>query len=195
MALNLAMIAGLVGVGLSAHSLGVLAAAGDFAADSVALILGLLAVTIRDRDDGSSGIGGSRATTTVALLNGAALLVVSVVVIVEAVRRLLMGASAVQGLPMLIVSAISTVVMLVGALILGLGAGSEDLHMRSVLLDTLADGAAAAAVAVAGGVIVLTHDFYWLDPALAAVISVVIAVAALKLFMDGIKELRFRSAG
>ena len=195
LALNLAMIAGLVGVGLSAHSLGVLAAAGDFAADSVALILGLLAVTIRDRDEGSSGIGGSRAATTVALLNGAALLVVSVVVIVEAVRRLLMGASVVQGLPMLIVSAISTVVMLVGALILGLGAGSEDLHMRSVLLDTLADGAAAAAVAVAGGVIVLTHDFYWLDPALAAVISVVIAVAALKLFMDGIKELRFRFAG
>lgn len=195
MALNLAMIAGLVVAGLPAHSLGVLAAAGDFAADSVALILGLLAVTIRDRDDGSSGIGGSRATTTVALLNGAALLVVSVAVIVEAVRRLLMGASVVQGLPMLIVSAISTVVMLVGALILGLGAGSEDLHMRSVLLDTLADGAAAAAVAVAGGVIVLTHDFYWLDPALAAVISVVIAVAALKLFMDGIKELRSRSAG
>ncbi|CAN5731477.1 hypothetical protein BH09ACT8_BH09ACT8_58560 [soil metagenome] len=160
--LNLIMIAGLVIVGLSAHSLGLLAAAGDFAADSMgALILGLVAVTIRD---GSDRPGASRATTGMALIIGAALLAVSVLVVVEAVRRLLAGASAVQGLPMLMVSVVSTVVMLVGALILGLGAGSEDLHMRSVLLDTLADGAAAAAVAVAGGVIAFTHRFYWLDP-------------------------------
>lgn len=191
--MNLAMIAGLVIAGLSARSLGVLAAAGDFAADSVGLILGLVAVTIRGRN-GSSGTGASRATTAVAILNGAALLVVSVWVIVEAVRRLLAGVTAVQGLPMLIVSVISTVVMLVGALILGLGAGREDLHMRSVLLDTLADGAAAAAVALAGGIIALTHRFYWLDPALAAVIAAVIGVVAIRLLVDGITELRTRSA-
>lgn len=191
MALNLVMIAGLVIAGLSAHSLGVLAAAGDFAADSVALVLGLVAVTIRDRGDGPRS---SRSTTAVALINGAALLAVSVLVIVEAVHRLLAGASIVQGLPMLIISVISTIVMLAGALILGLGAGNEDLHMRSVLLDTLADGAAAAAVAVAGGVIALTHRFYWLDPALAAIIAAAIGVAAITLLADGIKELRARSA-
>jgi cobalt-zinc-cadmium efflux system protein len=192
LALNLVMIAGLVVAGLSAHSLGVLAAAGDFAADSVALILGLVAVTIRDRGDGDPR--APRATTAVALINGAALLVVSVLVIVEAGRRLLAGSSTVQGLPTLIVSVISTVVMLAGAVILGLGAGSEDLHMRSVLLDTLADGAAAAAVAVAGGVIALTHRFYWLDPALAAIIAVVIGVAAIRLLIDGVAELRGRPA-
>ena len=191
MALNLVMIAGLVIAGLSAHSLGVLAAAGDFAADSVALVLGLVAVTIRDRGDGPRS---SRSTTAVALINGAALLAVSVLVIVEAVHRLLAGASIVQGLPMLIISVISTIVMLAGALILGLGAGNEDLHMRSVLLDTLADGAAATAVAVAGGVIALTHRFYWLDPALAAIIAAAIGVAAITLLADGIKELRARSA-
>jgi cation diffusion facilitator family transporter len=191
LALNLVMIAGLVIAGLFAHSLGVLAAAGDFAADSVALILGLVAVTIRDRGHGPRS---SRATTAVALINGAALLTVSVLVIVEAVHRLLAGASTVQGLPMLIISVISTIVMLAGALILGLGAGNEDLHMRSVLLDTLADGAAAAAVAVAGGVIALTHRFYWLDPALAAIIAAAIGVAAITLLADGIKELRARSA-
>ena len=191
LALNLVMIAGLVIAGLSAHSLGVLAAAGDFAADSVALVLGLVAVTIRDRGDGPRS---SRSTTAVALINGAALLAVSVLVIVEAVHRLLAGASIVQGLPMLIISVISTIVMLAGALILGLGAGNEDLHMRSVLLDTLADGAAATAVAVAGGVIALTHRFYWLDPALAAIIAAAIGVAAITLLADGIKELRARSA-
>jgi cobalt-zinc-cadmium efflux system protein len=63
-----------------------------------------------------------------------------------------------------------------------------------VLLDTLADGAVAGAVAVVGGVIALTHRFYWLDPALAAVIAALIGVAAISLLADGIKELRARSA-
>lgn len=187
--LNLVMIAALVIAGVSAHSLGVLAAAGDFAADSVALILGLLAVALRDRPDRVAD-RPSRATTVVALINGAALLAVSVLVIAEAVSRLRHGTPEVQGLPVLIVSLISTLVMLAGAAILGFGASEEDLHMRSVLLDTLADGAAAAAVAVAGAIIAVTHRYYWLDPVLAAVIAVVIALAAIKLIADGIRELR-----
>jgi Co/Zn/Cd efflux system component len=74
------------------------------------------------------------------------------------------------------------------ALILGLGAGRGNLHMHSVLLDTLADGA------VAGAGIALTHRFYWLDPVLAAVIAALIGVAAISLLVDGIEELRARSA-
>lgn len=55
LALNLLMIAGLVLAGLTAHSLGVLAAAGDFAADSVALMLGLVAVALGDRPSRPAG--------------------------------------------------------------------------------------------------------------------------------------------
>jgi cobalt-zinc-cadmium efflux system protein len=189
LALNVLMIAGLIITGLIAHSLGVLAAAGDFAADSVGLVLGLVAVGLRDRRRITNG-RHSRATTAVALINGAALLAVTVLVLVEAVQRLRHGTPEVHGLPVLVVSAISTLVMLVGAAILGFSAGSEDLHMRSVLLDTLSDGAAAAAVAVTGGVIAITHKFYWLDPALAAAIAVVVGIAAVKLLADGIPEMR-----
>ncbi len=190
LALNLGMIAGLVVVGVAANSLGVVAAAGDFAADSVALVLGLVAVAVRDHPGRVSTGGPSRATTVVAVINGAVLLTVTVVVLSEAVQRLRHGSVDVQGLPVLIVSVISMLVMLAGAAILGLGAGREDLHMRSVLVDTLADAAAAAAVAVAGAVIAVTHRFYWLDPVLAVLISLVIGVAAVKLLTDGVKELR-----
>ena len=48
----------------------------------------------------------------------------------------------------------------------------------------------AATLFLAGAVIAVTHRFFWLDPALAAVIAVVIAVAAVKLLADGIRELR-----
>ena len=190
LALNLAMIAGLVAVGVAANSLGVVAAAGDFAADSVALVLSLVAVTVRDRPRRVSTGRPSRATTVVALINGAVLLTVTVLVMVGAVQRPRHGSVDVQGLPVLIVSVISTLVMLAGAAILGPRAGEEDLHMRSVLVDTLADAAAAAAVAVAGAVIAVTHRFYWLDSVLAVLISLVIGVAAVKLLTDGVKELR-----
>src|SRR5690348_15884988 len=121
LALNLAMIAGLVVVGITAHSLSVLAAGGDYVADSLAIILGLLAVYLRDRH------GNSQATTYVALLNGLLLLGVTVVVGVQAVWRLARGNPEVHGLPVLIVAASATAVMLLGALILGREAGQEDL--------------------------------------------------------------------
>jgi Co/Zn/Cd efflux system component len=115
LALNVFMIAELVVAGLFARSLSILAA-GDFAVDSVVPVLGLVAVTIRDRGDSPVASG---ATTAVGLINGAALPAVSVLVVAEAIRRLLADTSTVQGLPMLIVSVISTVVKLVAALILG----------------------------------------------------------------------------
>ncbi len=50
-----------------------------------------------------------------ALINGTALLVVTLIVTVEAVRRLVTGTPAVSGLPVLIVSALATIVMIGGA--------------------------------------------------------------------------------
>lgn len=185
LALNIAMIAGLVIVGLTAHSLGVLAAGGDYIADSTAIGLGILAVTIRER------VGDhSRAPTYVAIVNAAALLLVTLVVVVEAVHRLVQGTAPVQGVPVLIVSTLATVVMVVGVFILGTDAGKEDLHMRSVLLDTAADALASAAVAVSGAVIALTDTFYWLDSVLAAGIGLVIGYGAVRLLRDALTALR-----
>jgi len=183
--LNLAMIVGLVVIGLSAHSLGVLAAGGDYVADSTAIGLGILAVTIRDRAGEHS-----KATTVVAGINAGALLAVSIIVFVAGIRRLVNGTPDVQGLPVLIVSAIATAVMLVGVFVLGTGAGSEDLHMRSVLLDTISDAVASAAVAVSGAVIYLTGRFFWLDSALSVAISVIVAAGAARLLRDVVLSLR-----
>lgn len=187
--LNIVMIAGLVTVGLSAHSLGVLAAGGDYVADSAAILLGIVAITVRDK------VGAhSRATTVVAAINATALLVVTVFVIVEAIRRLRGGVPEVHGLPVLVVSVIGTVVMLVGAMIVGRDAGSEDLHMRSVLLDTVSDAVTSAAVAITGGIIFLRHGMYWLDSAVAIVIGLIIGYGALGLLRDVARALRTHTA-
>lgn len=183
--LNLAMIAGLVVVGVSAHSLGVLAAGGDYVADSAVLALGLVAITVRER------VGAhSKATTIVAGINAVVLATVTGFVATEAIRRLIDGTPQISGLPVLIVSVIAAVVMGVGALILGRGAGAEDLHMRSVLLDTVADALSAAAVAACGAIILLTHGLYWIDSAAALAISAFVGFSASRLVTDVIHALR-----
>ncbi len=185
LSLNIAMIAGLVIVGLRAHSLGVLAAGGDYVADSAAIGLGIVAVAIRDR------VGEhSRATTVVAAINASALLIVTGVVIIEAIRRLIEGTPTVHGLPVLIVSLIATAVMVAGAMILGADAGSEDLHMRSVLLDTISDALTSATVAATGAAIYLTHGSYWLDPTVAIIIGLIIGYGAARLLRDVVIALR-----
>lgn len=186
--LNLVMIVGLVVVGLTSHSLGVLAAGGDFAADSTAILLGIIAIQIAKHPHGHP-----KATTYVALINALVLLIVTIVVIVEGIHRLTTETPHIEGLSVLIVSVVATIFMVIGAFILGKDAGKEDLHMRSVLLDTVSDGVAAAAVAVSGGIIYFTGKFHWLDSALAILIGLVIGFGAIKLLRDVIVALRAKT--
>ena len=183
--LNVLMIAGLLIVGLASHSLCVLAAGGDYAADSVAILLGIMAIQIAKHPKGHP-----QATTYVALINALVLLVVTMLVIVGGIRRLVTHTPEIRGLAVLIVSLIAMVSMVAAAFILGRDAGSEDLHMRSVLLDTIADATAAAGVAVAGGIIYFTGRLYWLDSAVAVLIGVVIGFGALRLLRDVVRTLR-----
>jgi len=200
LALNLVLIAALVIVGIGAHSLGVLAAGADYLADAAAIGVSLVAIRLSTLPPTAARPNGyPRATTWAALVNAGWLLLLSVLVIVAALRRLIAGTHEVHGLPVLIVSGIAAAVMLVGALILG---GDEDddddeggnLNMRAVLLDTAADSVAAGAVAVVGAVILATKGNYWLDPAVALVVSGVIAYHALRLVRTVLIKLRADSA-
>ena len=188
LALNLALIGGLVTVGITARSVGVLAAAGDTLADSVALVLGLIAVAVRDRDPDHPR--ADRPIAFVALINATILLAVTVGVTVEAIARLREGSPAVLGLPMAVVSLITLAVMVSGALVLGLSTHHEDIHMKSVLLDTLADAAAAAGVLVAGIVIWISGGLYWLDPVIALILAAAIGYVGVRLAIQAVAALR-----
>ena len=67
---------------------------------------------------------------------------------------------------------------------------SEDLNMRSVMLDTLADGASAVGVALSGAIILAANGVYWLDSAVALGIAVIITYHAFKLIRDVVAHLR-----
>ena len=183
--LNLLMITGLVIVGLSSHSLGVLAAAADYASDSTAILLGIIAIQVAKNSHQHRKV-----TTYMAFINAAALLIVTAIVISVGIHRLTNQTQPILGLPVLIVSLIATIFMMIGAIILGKDAAKEDLHMRSVLLDTISDGASSAIVAVSGAIILITGKFYWIDPVLAIVIGLIIGYGAIKLLRDVVTSLR-----
>jgi len=196
--LNLGLVAALVIVGITAHSLAVLAEGGDYLLDAAGVAVALLAIRLSARP-------ASRArpapTDIAALVNSGWLLVLELLIIGAAAERLVTRTPQVHGLPVLIVSGVAALTMTFGALVLRAdadddddddadGAGGRNLSVAAVLLDTVADAAAAAGVAATGGIILATGGWYWLDPAVALVIAVVIAYHALALLRKVLTRLR-----
>jgi cobalt-zinc-cadmium efflux system protein len=183
LAINLAMVGALLAVGLLSHSLGVLASGADYLGDALGAGLALLAQRASRRR-----AGRSRAISLAALVNAALLLAVTAIVAVGAVRRLLAGTPSIHGLPVIIVSVVAAAAMVACALILG--DVEDDLSMQSVMLDTIADAAAAIGVAISGAIILATGGSYWLDSAVALVISVAVGYHAVKLMRRATAEAR-----
>jgi cobalt-zinc-cadmium efflux system protein len=195
--LNLALVAGLVAVGVTAHSVAVFAEGGDYLLDAAGVGVALLAIRLAARPASQGRPGGySNATNVAALINCGWLLVLELIVAAEAADRLITGTPQVHGLPVMVVSGIAAVVMAVGAVILhgdadDAGTGERDPSVTAVLLDTVADAAAAAGVAAAGAIILATGGWYWLDPAVALVIAVIVAYHAVALIRKVAGRLRY----
>jgi cobalt-zinc-cadmium efflux system protein len=198
--LNLLLVAALIIVGLASHSLGVLAEGGDYVLDAGGVGVALVALVLSRRPPTTRRPSGyPNATTIAALVNAGWLLLLEVLVAVAAVVRLATGAPEVHGLPVLIVSGVAALTMTAAAFILGGDRPGDDddegdLSIKAVLLDTVADAAAAAGVAVMGAIILVTHGWYWLDPAVALVIASVVGYHALALVRSVLQRLGGGSA-
>lgn len=177
--LNLALVAGLVAVGITARSLAVFAEGGDYLLDAAGVAVTMFALWLSSRPSRPRRPAGRlNATSTAALINAGWLLTLEVIVAAGAGDRLLTRTPHVLGLPVLVVSAIAAAVMTIGALVLRADEDADDdgdLSVAAVLLDTIADAAAAAGVAITGAVIFATGGLFWLDPAVALAIAAVIS--------------------
>ena len=194
--LNLELVAGLVAVGVSAHSIAVLAEGGDYLLDAAGVGVALLAIWLAGRPaTRTRPAGHPNATSIAALINAGWLLILELLVAGVALDRLVTRRVPVGGLAVLVVSGVAALVMLAGAFVLrgdddDEGGAERDLSVAAVLLDTVADAAAAAGVAAAGAIILATGGWYWLDPAVALTIAVVIAYHALALLKKVLARLR-----
>ncbi len=182
---NLALVAALIAIGLTAHSLAVFAEGGDYLLDALGIVVALLALRLENGREHRA----RRPTTVAALVNAGWLLVLELLVAGGSIDRLATRTPRVDGFPVLVTSGIAAIVMFGGVLVVrpreARSADSvkeEDLSLRAVLLDTMADAAAAAGVAAAGAVILILHGWYWLDPTVALVVAAVVAMSAARLF-------------
>lgn len=171
--LNVGIVVAQVVAGIVAGSIGLLADAGHNLTDVLALTVSFIAVRLATRaPTAQRTFGMHRATVLAALFNAAMIVAVCVFVVIESVGRL--------RAPEPVDSSIVIVFALGGALFNTLGAfvvhdHSHDLNMRSAMLHLVSDALTSVAVAATGVVMLLTDGWYWLDPAVALAISVLIA--------------------
>lgn len=189
--LQAAIVGGLVAAGLVAHSVGLLSAAGHNLADVGAVGLSLAAIRLAARKPTASrSFGYHRSTVLAAQANAAGILAISVFIVVAAATRL-SHLHHVRGGVVLLAALGDFALNGLSALLLR-GAGHHrahgrdhdrdpDLNMKAAMLHLAGDALAAAGVAVAGAVILLTGRFDWLDPAISIAIAVLIAWEAVKL--------------
>jgi cobalt-zinc-cadmium efflux system protein len=197
LALNLGLVAALATVGITAHSLAVLAEGSDYLLDAAGVGMALLAIRLSARPESRARPDSRPSLTDIAaLINCGWLLALELLVIGAAAARLITGTPEVHGLPVLVVSAVAALIMTAGAVVLHADTDDDaesdgrDLSVAAVLLDTIADAAAAAGVAATGGIILATGGWYWLDPAVALIIAIVIAYHALALLRKVLRRLR-----
>jgi len=189
-ALNAGLVAAQVVVGMTAHSMALLADAVHNAGDVLALVLAWAAMILGQRAPSSRWTyGWGRGSILAALLNAAVLLVGVGAIAVEAVRRFTEPASVETG-PVIWVA-------LAGIAVNGFTAwmfsrGQEDLNIRATFLHMAGDAAVSLGVVVAALAIMLT-GLAWIDPLTSLAIVAVIAAStwgvlrqAAALAMDGV---------
>jgi cobalt-zinc-cadmium efflux system protein len=176
-----------VTAGVLASSLALLSDAAHMLTDAAALGVSLVAARLAARPAGGAmtyGLG--RAEILSAQANGVTLLILSVVVVVDALRRLV-SPLRVDGAPVLVVALVGVVVNLAAAAILSSGhrdpAARRSLNVEGSYRHILTDLYGFIATAVAA-VIILTTGFDRADPIASLVIAALLLHAAYGLLKE-----------
>lgn len=183
-------------VGLSIHSLALLAESGHLVSDCLALLLALLATRITQSPPTWGWLGVNEVAikenhsieTWAALINGLGLVVVALLIAWEAVSRLQIDAVEIASRPMLVTAIVGLVVNGINISLLHQGS-DHDLNLRGAFLHVVADALGAIGVIVAAIAITVWH-WSWADGAISLVISGLIIVSAIPLINQSWKTLQ-----
>jgi cobalt-zinc-cadmium efflux system protein len=172
-----------VAVGVLARSLALLSDAAHMLTDAIALTIALIAARLAARPaSGAMTYGLGRAEILSAQANGITLLVLSVLIVIEALSRLI-SPPHVRGFPVLIVAIAGMVVNLVAARILAGGPdAARSLNVEGSYRHILADLYGFLATAVAA-IVILTTGFDRADAIASLLIAGILLYAAYGLLL------------
>jgi cobalt-zinc-cadmium efflux system protein len=180
------MIAEVIG-GLVSNSLALLADAGHMLSDVAALALSLFAMWIARRPPNPRRTYGYyRAEILAALVNGATLVAISIYIFIEAYQRLREPPEVVGGV-MMGVAVGGLVVNLLGLWILN-GGKTANLNMRGAWLHVLTD-AFGSVGAIAAAALVWAFGWNWADPAVSALIGLLVIYSSWALLKESVSVL------
>ncbi|HTL88157.1 MAG TPA: cation diffusion facilitator family transporter [Leptolyngbya sp.] len=183
-------------IGVSSHSLSLVAEAGHLVSDCFALLLALFATRIAQAPMQWGWIGENTVSikphrspeTWAALLNGLGLVAVALWIMWEAIARFQTVAPEISSMPMLITAIVGLLVNSINIAILH--QGSEfDLNLRAAFLHVVADAMGAIGVIFAAIAVAVLH-WTWADGAISLVISGLILVSTVPLIRQSVQELR-----
>jgi cobalt-zinc-cadmium efflux system protein len=192
-AVNVAFVLVELVAGVLAHSLALLADAWHNVGDVLSLVLAWGATAIaRVKPSARRTFGYRRSTIVASVTNAFLLLFVTGGLVWESIQRLRVPVVT-EGRTMILVA-------LVGGVLNGFVAmtfmalGNKDLNLRAAFVHMASDSMLAFGVAIAGGLIVMTH-WYWLDPVACLGLALAILAGAwsltkksLNLMLDGVPE-------
>jgi cobalt-zinc-cadmium efflux system protein len=168
-------------VGVLSGSLALLSDAAHMLTDAVALGLSLAAARLAMKPAaGSMTYGLGRAEILSAQANGVTLLILGVLIVIDAIRRLV-SPPGVEGLPVLIVALVGIVVNLIAARVLARGSGEQrSLNVEGSYRHILTDLFGFIATAIAAVVILLT-GFVRADAVASLLIAAILLYASVGL--------------
>ena len=167
-------------------SLALMSDAGHMLSDSLALGLAAFAAWVASRPAGERhSYGFARAEVVAAFVNGLAMLLIVVLIVVEAVSRLL-EPQPVAGLGVMVVAFCGLLVNL--GVVFVIGRSERNLNTRAALIHVVGDVIGSVAAITAGAVIYFTG---WrpIDALLSVVIALLILASTLRLSRDALHVL------
>jgi cobalt-zinc-cadmium efflux system protein len=185
LALTLAITAVEVVGGLLTGSLALLADAVHMLSDNVALGLALVAVWLAGRPSTPErSFGYQRAEVLAALVNGLVLVALSIWIFVEAYGRLSDPPDVLGGW-MLAVALVGLAGNLTAAWMLARTAHGSQVNMQAALRHVTADALGSGGVVVAA-IVILTTGWRYADPAVGAVIAVLVLASSWTVLRDSV---------
>lgn len=167
--------------GIWSQSLALISDAGHMFSDALALGIAAVAAWFARRPAGERhSYGWARAEVIGAMLNGLLMLPVIVLLVVEAVQRLMEPRSVMAG-GVMVIAFIGLLINAAVAYVLSRSA--HNLNARAALVHVLSDLVSSLAALIAGAVIYVT-EWTLIDPILSLVIAGLILMTTLRLLRD-----------
>jgi cobalt-zinc-cadmium efflux system protein len=173
--------------GLLSNSLALLSDAGHVFADILALSLSLYGV-MQAKRPASQGMtfGYHRVGVIIAVVNAFSIFAIAGIILYEAYGRFVQPPE-VNSLLMLSVATVGLGVNIFVALWLRTEP-RENLNIRSAFWHAFGDALASIGVII-GGIVMLLTGWFWVDPIISVLISVIIFIAAWQILRDGLRVL------